>query len=44
VELPSGASKLKAKDNEWWQRYRAKYAAMQNGNRDSEPGRTDEDL
>lgn len=47
VTLPDGASKLKAKDNEWWQRYRVRYAEMsasQNGNRESEPGRTDEDL
>ena len=32
VDIPEGVSKLKAKDNDWWQGFRAKYGAMQNGN------------
>lgn len=47
VELPKGASKLKAKDNDWWQRFRTRHAEIanaQNGTQEAEPGSTDEDL
>lgn len=43
LQLPQGVSKLKAKDNEWWQRYRLKYGAMLTGNPDAESGPTVED-
>jgi len=38
VELPEGVSKLKARNNDWWQRYRLRFAEMQNGNRETKPG------
>lgn len=47
VELPKGVSKSKLKTNDFWQRFRTRHAEMadtQKGNRESEPGRTDEDL
>lgn len=43
MELPQGVSKLKAKDNDWWQRYRLKYGAMQTGNSEGQPAPTVED-
>jgi hypothetical protein len=43
VELPQGVSKLKAKDNDWWQRFRLRFAEMQTGNLKSKPAPTDED-
>jgi hypothetical protein len=43
VATPDGVSRLKAKDNDWWQRYRLRFADMQTGNRESKPGRTNED-
>lgn len=43
LELPQGVSKLKARDNPWWQRYRLRYGAMQTGNSESQPAPTVED-
>lgn len=47
VELPTGVSKLRAKDNDWWQRFRMRHAEMagaQKGNPESKPALTDEGL